>query len=408
MERQGDAVVLPPSDDCGQTLSEDGEIDGEWAAGCESQTRAPRQGSGARLARYYTFSLSESSDVTITLESDTDPYLYLRKDDARSGIFITENDDIEYGRNLNSRIRQTLEAGDYTIEATTYKAGETGSFTLSISGLSETGAPVDDCGQILSEDGEIPGEWTADCESQTRAPRPGSGTWLARYYTFSLNESSGVTITLESDEADAYLYLRRDNARSGELVNDPAADNDIEYDTNLNSRIHLMLGAGTYTIEATTYKPGEAGSFTLSISISGLSETGDPVDDCGQILSEDGEIPGEWTADCESQTSAPRQGSGTWLARYYTFSLNESSGVTITLESDEADAYLYLRRDNARSGEPVNDPAADDDIVDGSNLDSRIHLMLGAGTYTIEATTYKAGETGSFTLTLTVAGLTSP
>ena len=32
----------------------------------------------------------------------------------------------------------TLAAGSYTIEATTYEVGETGSFTLTVSGLGET------------------------------------------------------------------------------------------------------------------------------------------------------------------------------------------------------------------------------------------------------------------------------
>ena len=80
--------------------------------------------------------------MSITLESnDADTYLYLRAGEARSGEFLYENDDYpEAGDTDKSQIQETLAAGSYTIEATTYSAGETGSFTLTVSGLGTTGA----------------------------------------------------------------------------------------------------------------------------------------------------------------------------------------------------------------------------------------------------------------------------
>ena len=65
-----------------------------------------------------------------------DPWLYLRADDARSGMFLHDNDDVDrQAGNLNSQIIATLAAATYTIEATTYAAGQPGTFTLTISGL---------------------------------------------------------------------------------------------------------------------------------------------------------------------------------------------------------------------------------------------------------------------------------
>ena len=55
----------------------------------------------------------------------------------RPGEPLHKNDDLESG-NTNSRIQETLEAGAYTIEATTYSEGETGSFTLTVAGLGTT------------------------------------------------------------------------------------------------------------------------------------------------------------------------------------------------------------------------------------------------------------------------------
>jgi hypothetical protein len=119
--------------------------------------------------------------VTITLESDTDPYLYLRSGEAKAGAFLHEN-----------------------IEATTWGSGVTGSFTLTVSGLGSTTTPptpTDPCVGALSGDGAVTGQWAAGCESAVGA------RGYARYYTFTLAESSEVTITLES-ETDPYLYLR--------------------------------------------------------------------------------------------------------------------------------------------------------------------------------------------------------
>ena len=162
--------------------------------------------------------------------------------------------------------RETLAAGTYTIEATTYGTGETGSFTLAVAGLGTTGTtppgpePTDQCGQTLTGDGAVTGQWAEGCDSQA------SGRGYARYYAFTLGSESAVTITLESQDADTYLYLRAGEARSGEFL----YQNDDDGGTT-RSTIQETLAAGTYTIEATTYGTGETGSFTLTVS--GLSAT---------------------------------------------------------------------------------------------------------------------------------------
>ena len=124
-----------PSDDCIQTVSSDGMLDGQWSSGCDSEER-----SGSH-ARYYRFTLNASSEVTVTLESGAaNTYLYLRQGDATSGTALYENDDHQ-GSTSVSQIQETLAAGSYTVEATTYSAGATGAFSLTISGLGGTTAP---------------------------------------------------------------------------------------------------------------------------------------------------------------------------------------------------------------------------------------------------------------------------
>ena len=364
-----------PTEPCLVSLSGDGSVSGTWGSGCTSTDRE------GRYARYYSFTLNESSDVTINLESSTDTYLYLRAGEAESGDFLHENDDVESG-NYNSRIEATLSAGTYTIEATTFGAGETGSFTLTVSGLGggTTPGPTDDpCLDSLSGDGSVNGTWGSGCTSTDREGR------YARYYSFTLSEGSDVTIDLESS-TDTYLYLRAGSAKSGDFLHE---NDDVEAG-DYNSRIAATLGAGTYTIEATTYDSGEMGSFTLTVNGLGDGTTPEPTDPCLDSLSGNGSVDGTWSSACESTA---REGS---YARYYSFTLSESSDVTINLESS-TDTYLYLRAGEAKSGDFLHE---NDDVESGVVLNSRIEATLDAGTYTIEATTYYAGETDSFTLTI--------
>ena len=80
--------------------------------------------------------MSQESEVTITLESSEDTYLFLLRGADRNGERAAENDDIDSdAQNYNSRIVQTLTAGEYTIVATTYNLATTGDFTLTVNGL---------------------------------------------------------------------------------------------------------------------------------------------------------------------------------------------------------------------------------------------------------------------------------
>ena len=98
---------------------------GTWGAECVSERR---EGS---YARYYTFTLAQTADVTIDLKSDVDAYLYLLSGDAHDGDVLAEDDD--GGDNTDSRITRRLAAGTYAIEATTFNEEEAGAFTLEIS-----------------------------------------------------------------------------------------------------------------------------------------------------------------------------------------------------------------------------------------------------------------------------------
>ena len=89
--------------------------------------------------------------MQIDLTSAEDTYLYLlRGADSGGTVDRAENDDVVNACNTNSRITETLAAGTYTIEATTYDEGVTGEFSLSIVPAGAAPPPATDgCFQTL-------------------------------------------------------------------------------------------------------------------------------------------------------------------------------------------------------------------------------------------------------------------
>ena len=99
---------------------------GTWTSDCRSEHSA----SNDFYARYYAFTLSRNSEVTIDLTSSEDSFLILLSGEGKNGTIIETDDDD--GNGSNARIRRNLSAGTYTVEATTYWSGTTGNFTLRI------------------------------------------------------------------------------------------------------------------------------------------------------------------------------------------------------------------------------------------------------------------------------------
>ena len=261
-------------------------ISGQSSSGCLS-TRPTRAGSGDRYARFYTFTLSGSSAVTIKLTSaasgdsdgeNLDLYQYVLNGHGSSGSVAAENDNITPRTNFNSRVATTLGAGSYTVEATSHKIAQSGSLTLIIESpevFTPTSSPtptptatvpptcnVQSMG-TLSGSATRGGSWGSDCSSAHRSGK------YARYYNFRVSGSSEVTIKLTS-ATDTNVFLLLGSGKGGRVIEE---SDDIETYVNLNSRIVRTLGAGTYTVEATTYADAATGSFTLRVQVSGTAPT---------------------------------------------------------------------------------------------------------------------------------------
>ena len=374
-------------------------VNGTWTSGCASVNRTNR------YAVFYSFSVSQSTTVTIDLMSSTDAYLYLLSGGGTGGSVLEDDDDGGEGR--NSRLSYDVAPGSlYTIEATTWASGETGDFTLQLrtspNSVTPTPTPIVTCnilalgGVDAEEDERQEGSWASDCSSTSRP------TSYARYYSFSVGATSNVQIDLISTQ-DTYLYLRRGATKTGTVL---ASDDNSG--VGLNSRITRELALGTYTIEATTDLARRTGSFTLFIQVVEEDGSGtDPVDSC--VTTDLGTFTGTrtrngtWSSSCLSEN---REGK---YAQFYSLSVAATSDIQIDLVSTDDpadDTYLYLITGTDKSGTVLY---LDDD--GGEDRNSRIAGVVTPEDYIIEATTFSNATIGGFTLTVVVTpqtGLTPP
>ncbi len=222
-------------------ISMDSYKNGQWVSTSRSTHRS------GRYAQYYTFTLTEATTVVIDLGSSTDAFLYLLAGNGKNGTKLAFDDDGGAGR--NSKIIKSLEAGTYTIEATTFASAKTGSFTVKLGHMDTASA------NSISLNQRTSGQWS----SETRSTHRNGGRAYAQFYTFTLSEAKNIVIDLESS-TDAYLYLLNGNGVAGSIIrrNDDGG-------RGTNSRISRRLNAGTYTIEATTFGSYQSGSFNLQV-----------------------------------------------------------------------------------------------------------------------------------------------
>ncbi len=354
-------ITAPAGNNCnlvaisgGQTLS------GSLGQGCNSPHRA------GSYAQFYTFTASVGQTIRVSQNSTAfDGYAFLL---GPSNTVVAQDDDS--GGNLNPQINYTAAAsGTYTIEATSYGSGATGAYSVSLtlgaaSNVCNTATPITS-GQTLT--GTLS---SSSCTSPHAAGR------YAQLYSFTATSGQAIRIAVNSTAFDGYAYL---TGPSGTLVTQD--DNSGGSGNPLIN--YTAVSGGTYTVEVTSATNNAVGNFSITLTI-----TTPTTNACTPTAIAAGQtLSGSLTSNC---LSGQRPGR---YAQLYTFSASTGQNIQVAVSSGAFDGYAYLIS-------PGGAVVAEDDDAGGNHNPLITYAAATSGTYTVEVTSYTAGATGAFTITL--------
>lgn len=302
----------------------------------------------------YTFEARAGQHVVVDItSSDFDTYVGVGSPSGEN----TENDDYQESTG-HSRVELDInETGTWSVIATSYTKGETGSYEVVIT---LSGGPGGGPGGIRVETGTLAkGDQTLS-----------SGEYVDSY-TMEGRTGEKVIIDLRSADFDPYLIVF---APSGEQF-----DNDDHEGDGHRSLLSLDLAEdGEYTVAVTSYKAGETGTYDLQIQ-SGSAEAipSGPRTERGQLASGDDTMRSGEYADA------------------YTFEAVPGQHARLDVSSSDFDTYLMLLG--------PGEIRQENDDVEGAPGHSIIEMDLTeVGTYNIIVTSYATGETGNYELTIDV------
>ena len=391
-------------------------VSGSWDGSCASTSRSGRYG------RFYAFTLNQRSRVRIDLSSSADTYLYLLRGADSEGTALASNDD---GSGANSRLDLTLDAGTYTVEATTFSPNTTGSFSLTIN-LAEalvftlTAVPQPDLNELAELQSELERQ---EVELNQGNPSPPieipllemlrqvdhnaifvvepdaqDSDYDARFNLAVSGAGNDVTVTITASAQQDITILDSDGLNNANQVGDFAVEGSLSIKTT---------DGGLRAFEIEGQCQAEGGFAFIRVADENLQTVDvgailcEPADACTQPLPRFSALPerdpihGEWISGCHSQHRPGR------FARHYTFTLaadpsGSPTNLTVRLRSS-VDTYLYLLESAGPAGRII---AENNDGPSYLGTDSQIEAALGPGTYTVEATTNERALIGAFTLTV--------
>ncbi|MEA3047649.1 MAG: hypothetical protein QOJ53_1981 [Sphingomonadales bacterium] len=202
-------------------------------------------------------------------------------------------------------------------------------------------------------------------------------------YTIEGRRGQRVELRLASDAFDPYLVVTGPEGFT--LANDDEGGGG----ESVNSRLVLQFPSdGTYRVAVTSFRSGESGAYRLQASVPAADAAvtvplaADPIAIGATV---NGRLGG----------SDGRQASGAFADRFR-FHARRGQRVAIALGSDKLDTVLRLARPDGSEDE------SDDTNVNGeTSTDSRLDTVLADdGDYVITVTSFRAGETGDYRLSL--------
>jgi len=192
-----------------------------------------------------------------------------------------------------------------------------------------------------------------------------------------------VQLDLGSEAFDSYLVVT--GPEGFNLANDDQDDAETT-----NSRLVLQFPAdGAYRVSVTSFRPGETGAYRLQASAPAANAAVTmPI--AAQPIAIGAAINGRLAQ------GDGRRSDGSFEDRYR-FHAVRGQRVTISLSSDKMDTVLHLSRPDG-----TEDVSDDIHLPNGqTSTDSRLDTVLAEdGDYVITATSYRAGDSGDYRLTL--------
>ncbi|WP_419853869.1 hypothetical protein [Candidatus Poriferisodalis sp.] len=188
-------------------------------------------------------------------------------------------------------------------------------------------------GVTVARDGAVAAD--AGC---TSAGRGLSGTFYARRHTFTLDAAARVSVDLaaasEAAPLDAYVVLYRGHDATAAAVLHSDDDSGPRSDSRLRN---LRLGAGDYTIEATTataqavggYRLGVRAVYSSPVRISGLADASGAG--TGAVTVSEPFTVSPSTAACTAAPAAASVAAGSGRRRTVTATIDEPGSLPVTV-----------------------------------------------------------------------------
>jgi subtilisin len=206
-------------------------------------------------------------------------------------------------------------------------------------------------------------------------------------YTFSGTAGQQIAVSMNSAQFNSYLFLYQGAYPGGTIVS-----SDDNGGGGNNARIPATTGfitlpaTGTYTILANGFSTTDTGAYSLSL-LSNVPSVCDQLTPLTLNQTINGTLT---TSDCIVGSN--------YYTDKYSFSGTTGQQVIISMNSTAVDSYLLLYN-------PGNLLLTEDNNGGGGN-NARIPAVSGSytlpatGTYTIEASTFPAFQTGAYSVTL--------
>lgn len=328
--------------------------------------------SSGELTDSYTFQWTPGQRVSVRLTSAAfDPYVIVRAPSGRQ----QDNDDVSQGVRDAGLEYAVTEAGLHTVVATSYQAGERGAYVLTVGGAGATVAPPPTPTPPPAGGDAIRGALEA-----SDAPDP-AGRRTDRH-SVALRIGEQARIELSSSQFDTVLRVEPPSGRPME--------NDDVVQGNTNSAVDLVAQTGgAHTVVVTSYRPGEMGTYEVRV-IRGASGGTTPPAGGGPTPAptpaSDRPIAGTLAAGDAALSS------GEFVDR---FTIDGTVGqmVRVRLTSSAFDPYVILKSPSGRQD--------DNDDMTPQTRDAGLDVALTeAGAYTLMVTSYRAGESGEYRLTI--------